>query len=388
MITTKQVPQRVLMTADTVGGVWTYAIELSRALAAHGIEVGLATMGGRLNLSQQADVASLSNVKVFESAFKLEWMDEPRADIERAAHWLLELEEVFHPDVVHLNNFAHGAFPWRAPKIVVGHSCVLSWWRAVHGCDAPSEWDEYRESVMAGLHGAELVVAPSHAMLDALNDHYGPFKSSTVIHNGRALPQLEPRSKHDFIFSAGRLWDAGKNVAILADVASKLSWPVMVAGQETDPDGRTMPQRNLSYLGPLSSSEMFSYFERAKIYALPARYEPFGLSALEAALAGCALVLGDIPSLREIWGDAALFVSPDDPAALESTLQNLINHPEEIARLAERSQIAAQQYTPEKMAEGYLAAYESILRKSSFVSEFTTANWSATPETVAPVPSH
>ncbi len=32
---------------------------------------------------------------------------------------------------------------------------------------------------------------------------------------------------------------------------------------------------------------------------LPARYEPFGLSVLEAALSGCALVLGDIPSLRE-----------------------------------------------------------------------------------------
>lgn len=388
MITTKQVPQRVLMTADTVGGVWTYAVELSRALAAHGIEVGLATMGGRLNLSQQADVASLSNVKVFESAFKLEWMDEPRADIERAGHWLLELEDVFHPDVVHLNNFAHGSFPWRAPKIVVGHSCVLSWWRAVHGCDAPSEWDEYREFVMAGLHGAELVVAPSRAMLDALIDHYGPFKSSTVIYNGRALPQLQPRSKHDFIFSAGRLWDAGKNVAILADVAPKLSWPVMVAGQDTDPDGRAVPKPNISYLGALSSSEILSYFERAKIYALPARYEPFGLSALEAALAGCALVLGDIPSLREIWSDAAMFVSPDDPAALQSALQHLIDHPDETARLAERSQLAAQQYTPDKMAEGYLAAYGKILSKSISAPEFATPAWSATTENAAAVPSH
>ena len=50
---------------------------------------------------------------------------------------------------------------------------------------------------------------------------------------------------------------------------------------------------------------------RAAIYALPARYEPFGLSILEAALSGCALVIGDIPSLREIWADAALFVPSD-----------------------------------------------------------------------------
>ena len=59
---------------------------------------------------------------------------------------------------------------------------------------------------------------------------------------------------------------------------------------------------------------------RAAIYALPAHYEPFGLSILEAAMSGCALVLGDIPSLREIWGDAAVFVHPDNRDAVARCL--------------------------------------------------------------------
>ena len=73
-------------------------------------------------------------------------------------------------------------------------------------------------------------------------------------------------------------------------------------------------------LGRLDERRWPSGWPRAAIYALPARYEPFGLSALEAALSGCALVLGDIPSLREVWGDAAVFVPPDDAGGLRDAL--------------------------------------------------------------------
>jgi hypothetical protein len=37
--------KKVLMTADTVGGVWTYALELAAGLGEHGVEVAIATMG-------------------------------------------------------------------------------------------------------------------------------------------------------------------------------------------------------------------------------------------------------------------------------------------------------------------------------------------------------
>jgi glycosyltransferase involved in cell wall biosynthesis len=96
---------------------------------------------------------------------------------------------------------------------------------------------------------------------------------------------------------------------------------------------------------------------RAAVYALPARYEPFGLSALEAGLAGCALVLGDVPSLREVWGDAALFVAPDDPRQLADAFRTLAADDEYRAALGNRARARALAYTPERMAAGYLDAY-------------------------------
>lgn len=365
---TKSCPQRLLMTADTVGGVWTYALDLARELGKHNVQIVLATMGALPGRTQRAELRDLPNVELCASAFKLEWMPDPWDDVERAGEWLLELEDRFQPDLVHLNGYCHGALPWRAPRIVAGHSCVLSWWRAVKGCDAPPEWQDYQDAVIEGLQLANLVVAPSGAMLAALEQHYGPFAESRVVPNGRCLNAAARRTKHDFILSAGRLWDEAKNISTLASVGSRLPWPVYVAGDDIEP-GKLNGQSHfgdssaVNFLGRLPSRELVSWFERAAIYCLPARYEPFGLSALEAAQAGCALVLGDIPSLREIWGDAAMFVSPDDPAELESALQDLIASPARRARLADTARCVAGQYTPEKMARGYLAVYADAMAR-------------------------
>src|SRR3546814_4918927 len=73
---------------------------------------------------------------------------------------------------------------------------------------------------------------------------------------------------------------------------------------------------------------MAGWLGRATFFALPARYEPFGLAVLEAALSGCALVLGDIPTLRELWDGVAAFVPPGDIEALEDVLTQLIADPD------------------------------------------------------------
>ena len=119
-------------------------------------------------------------------------------------------------------------------------------------------------------------------------------------------------------------------------------------------------------LGALAPDELSGWYARAAIYALPARYEPFGLSVLEAALSGCALVLGDIASLREIWGAAALYVAPDDHDALQRTLARLIDHPAERQALGAAARQRAANFTPERMADAYLQAYAMV--QPSFAS--------------------
>lgn len=353
---------KVLLTTDTVGGVWTYALELSRALAGHGVRIALATMGAPLSAAQRAEVSHLSNVDVFESSYKLEWMQDPWDDVRRAGDWLLKIEREFRPDLVHLNGYAHGALPWNAPTVVVAHSCVLSWWRAVKGEAAPASWDRYREEVTRGLQAADVVVAPSQAMLDAATRHYGPFRDARVIYNARhSGPFSTPTSKEPFILTAGRLWDEAKNVAALAAVAPQLPWPVYVAGEDTHPEGGRTTTNNLHTLGKLGLDDLAPWFRRASIYALPARYEPFGLTVLEAALAGCALILGDIPSLREIWGDAATFVAPEDHAALARAIHNLANDKDARDALGERARARAARYAPEQMAREYLSLYRELM---------------------------
>ena len=350
----------LLMTADTVGGVWAYALELARALAPHGVRVALATMGAPVRESQRAEAESVPGVTVHESAYRLEWMEQPWEDVARAGDWLLGLERQVKPDIVHLNGYAHGALPWRAPTVMAGHSCVLSWWRAVQGQDAPAEWGHYRSEVCRGLRAAGVVVAPTAAMLSALGEHYGPLPSGRVVFNGRDPMLFPPCHKQPLVLSAGRLWDEAKNVGTLARAAHSLPWPVYVAGEARGPDGVMVQFPNVELLGVLPPPELAGWLGRAAIYALPARYEPFGLSALEAGLAGCALVLGDIPSLREVWGDAAVFVPPDGAEALRNALHALIGDDDRRREMAARARARALTYTPERMAAGYLGAYRTL----------------------------
>jgi glycogen synthase len=351
---------RILVTADTVGGVWTYALELAKALGERDVRVALATMGAPLTAQQRTQVRRLPQVRLFESAWKLEWMQGAWDDVDRAGEWLLGIEREWRPDVVHLNQFAFGALPFTAPSLVVAHSCVLSWWRAVHGEDAPPDWDVYRRKVAQGLRGAGLVVAPTRAMLQTLVRDYGYAHAALVIGNGRDGTLFQPGRKESVIFAAGRLWDEAKNIAALQAVAPQLPWPVHVAGSTAHPDGGNVVPMSVRCLGELAPELLAQHLGSAAIYALPARYEPFGLSVLEAALSGCALVLGDIASLREIWGPAAVYVPPGDHAALRNALRALIEDPQRRQALALAARTRALQHTPQRLAADYLKAYAML----------------------------
>ncbi len=348
------------MTADTVGGVWTYALDLARALAPHNVEVALATMGRLPTSAQTAEAAAISNLTLHPSAFALEWMPDPWNDVARAGDWLLALEAECRPDLIHLNGYVHGSLPWNAPTLMVGHSCVLSWWQAVHGTNAPSEWQRYHDEVQRGLQSALLVAAPTQAMLDCLQAHYGPLASTRVLPNGRDAAFFGPAEKQPTIFCAGRLWDDAKNIRALAEIAPTLPWPVCVAGETAPPNGKEQHFENVHLLGSLPPAEIAERLAKAAIYALPARYEPFGLSALEAGLSGCALVLSDISSLREVWGNAALYAAPDDPDALREVIMRLISDKSLRREMSARALARAQTYTPERMAGGYLKAYHQL----------------------------
>jgi glycosyltransferase involved in cell wall biosynthesis len=360
------------MTADCVGGVWTYALDLARGLAQQNVRVSLATMGTPPSEAQQQEAGNVSNLDLYASHYKLEWEPDPWADVNEAGAWLLQLERDLRPDIVHLNGYAHGNLPFTAPVLCVGHSCVLSWWEAVKGEPAPPECGEYRERVRAGLHGAGAIVAPTRAMANALTKHYGPFLTGEpfVVPNGRDPAMFTPGKKEPFIFSAGRFWDEAKNLEMLRhatpDVrtASGERYRIGVAGalpdelKHADFFPEDLDFQVLPWLAPCEIAQNLSH---ASVYVLPARYEPFGLSVLEAALSGCALVLGDIDSLRENWNGVALFVHPDDTKGLAETLSHLMSNNRICSRLGQAARERAQHFTVEAMATHYRTLYNALL---------------------------
>jgi len=296
--------------------------------------------------------------------------------VARAGEWLLSLERQFAPDVVHLNQFAFGALPFAAPRLLVAHSCVVSWWQAVHGVDPPEPpWRRYRAVLRRGLAGATRVAAPTRAMLMSLVRNHGHDGTGLVLPNGRDPALYPPGRKTALVLSAGRLWDEAKNLPALERIAAELPWPVEVAGATRQPGtfatasealrepgaGEKQGRRALQMLGELPADRLAARLAAASIYVHPARYEPFGLAPLEAALAGCALVLGDLPSLREIWGEAAVYAPPDDHRALRDALLGLIADGGRREAMARRARAVALQHTGAAMAGGYVAAYRLLV---------------------------
>jgi glycosyltransferase involved in cell wall biosynthesis len=234
----------------------------------------------------------------------------------------------------------------------------------VHRVAAPAEWDRYRAVVTQGLRGADAVVAPSQAMLRSVRELYGPIGGEArVIYNGSTSPVSPGVPKEPFVLAAGRAWDQAKNLGVLDQVAPRLSAPLLIAG-DTALHGRRAQERVAGggphWLGRLAAEELAALRRRAAVFVAPARYEPFGLGILEAARDACALVLGDIPSLRELWGEAAWYVAPDDPDAIASALHRLLDDPGAAAALGRRAQERSGRYSGAAMVRGYVRLYRSM----------------------------
>lgn len=354
---------RVLMTADAVGGVWSYALTLCATLARYSIDVTLATLGPRPRAAQRLAAAKLSNVRLFASDYRLEWMPDGSRDQQAAGRWLMNLADSEGAALVHLNGYAQASLPWDRPTVCVAHSCVSSWWRAVHRVAPPAEWDAYRRDVVRGLNAADQVVAPTNAFLSQLYSCYDLTRSARVIRNGIEgnAGNAADQRRLPLVFACGRPWDAAKNMQVLDAAAKQSPWRVYLAGDLRGPDGTSFHCSALHTLGSLPHDEVIAWLRRASIFVHPALYEPFGLAVVEAAASGCALVLADIPTLRELWDGAAEFFDPRDSRQLAATLDALIADPARQHRLRIAAQQRAAGYTAQAMASEYRDLYQTLV---------------------------
>jgi glycosyltransferase involved in cell wall biosynthesis len=349
------------MTTDAVGGVWVYATALSRALCEKGFDVTLVVLGPAPTREQIARLGVIAGLQVEVTDLALEWVDPQGSDVEHARAVLRAIAAKAKPDLIHLNSYREAAFEWPAPVLVVAHSCVLSWWQACHG-EQPTEsrWRHYAQSTVRGLEAASEWVAPTRAFRDAIAAIHGPSRTGHVIYNGSDVP-TGLHADEPFVLAAGRLWDGAKNLASLAAIAPELDWPVRVAGPLQEPASvRAVEIASVECLGDLPRTELLGLMRQAGIFAAPALYEPFGLTVLEAAASGCALVLSNIATFRELWGDAALYVDPTSDDDLFIALQTLCRDRSLRRRMQEAASMRARWYSLNSMVDAYIDTYRRI----------------------------
>jgi glycosyltransferase involved in cell wall biosynthesis len=357
---------RLLITTDTVGGVWTFTKELVRGLLNHGNAVALVSFG-RMPSPTQQNVCDLYSEQwpdrflYVPSDAPLEWMANNNQAFTEPALLLAELAREFGAELLHSNQFCFGALDDSIPRIVTAHSDVLSWARFCRTEPlGDSPWlQEYNLLVQRGLRGADMVVAPTQWMMQELSRSFPLPDMKAVIENGRSVAVTSDCKPTLQAVTAGRIWDEAKDVSLLKDVKSP--FPLLVAG-DTRHELAGAPETlgEVQLLGVLSEEKLLVLFRQSALYICTSRYEPFGLAPLEAALCGCAVLARDIPPLREVWQDAAVYFS--DPASLSFLLRQLSNDPQLLQDLRHRSMQRAEQFTRERMTENYLRAYLTILK--------------------------
>ena len=147
-----------------------------------------------------------------------------------------------------------------------------------------------------------------------------------VVPNG-VLPAMAPQRPDEFfvrygtipfVLSVGRI-EPRKNTLGLIQAARRLGLPLVVAGEAPPGFERLrggMPacrgRSNASGWGGSSIEDplLASAYAAARVFALPRWFETPGLAALEAALAGCSVVITPYGSTREYFGDLVEYARP------------------------------------------------------------------------------
>ena len=362
----------VLVTADTMSGSWTYTRELVTGLVTRGVRVTLVTFGEIPLPDQTAWMDRLHGLEYRPTAFRLEWMDEAPQDLAESSGFLAKLVSEVRPDVLHLHQFCHGNLRVDVPRVILAHGDLISWAQAVQGCaPRPTRWLQwYRETVVRGIAAADIVITPSAWMADTIRSIYTRPRREAVIYPGRNPIFFNPYiSKDDSVLSVGRMVDTGKQVFLLTQHAQPFS-VCIVGAEQTVPIPRipiradvmvTTDQHCVAIRGPQTEAQLRALYSRAAIYAATPRYEPLGIAALDAAFSRCAIVANDIPSFREVWGDAALYFRTNDASSLAAILHQLDSDRPLRQAYADRAFARARErFTAHRMIDSYLDLYGSL----------------------------
>lgn len=326
---------RLLMTSSAEHDVWHFTSVLSGQLAENHDTSVLVAVFGRQPASD--GLALLRRVSHSGATIAIQNAGLPLDDEERASKDMLaearaalrDLARQWGADVIHANHyFATTAEFDSTPVLLTAHRDNYSE-RVIVGPESHSEADSlYIDMVMESLAAASCVVAPSSFVADCLGRWFG-YRGPVRVIPYAATPcavDFETERRIDVITS-GEFWEPAANfgcftaaAASTADLAFAAVGPLVQPGMR-----RTRPiARSILFTGEASDSELIQMLANSKIYVSASLYDPTGVGSIQAARAGCSLLLSDTACYRSIWGDRATYFDPHDVSALQGGIRSLL----------------------------------------------------------------
>jgi glycosyltransferase involved in cell wall biosynthesis len=168
----------------------------------------------------------------------------------------------------------------------------------------------------------------------------------------------------NFVLFVGRI-ERRKNVRSIIRVCKDMKLPLVIIGHANSWEDEYFQEckrvagdkNNIHFLGSISSEELRSAYAAAKVFVLPSGWESPGMSAMEAGLAGCNLVITSVGSTKEYFGNYVSYVNPFSEHDLKRKILESYRRPKDRGL----SQHLLKNFSWENTARTTLAAYNSAL---------------------------
>ncbi len=115
------------------------------------------------------------------------------------------------------------------------------------------------------------------------------------------------------------------------------------------------------FTGYVDEQTILYLYNYASVSVYPSIYEGFGLPVIEAMSCGTPVIISDIPSLREVAGDAAMLFNPEDHKELADTIEKVLSSEPLRLQLGQKGLYRAAEFSWKKVAASTIQTYKKAL---------------------------
>jgi len=295
---------------------------------------------------------------------------------------ILEKENL---DLVHFPYFSVPIF-YKGPFVITIHDLIIHHYPTGKASTLPSpvyyaKLFGYKYVIKTAAKKAQKVITVSEATKDEIVKHLGVLPEKIAVTYEGVENKLKLKSQNSklqlknqkFFLYVGNAYPH-KNLDRLAEafrlIVKEFPDISLVFVGKDDYFYRRLRMKvkelgienNVTFAGFVSEEDLQEYYQHAKATIQPSLMEGFGLTGLEAMQNDCLVLASDIPSLKEIYKDAALYFDPLAVGSLHATIREVLTDEKSVQQYVANGKKRIHSFSWKKMAEQTLKIYESCTR--------------------------